>query len=92
MDCLVPTVTIRDLPTEVHVWIKQQAAAHHRSINKEIVALLESLCSRRAPTTLSASDRLKRIQEISERCARAPELDHRKPDEIIGYAEDGTPR
>jgi plasmid stability protein len=87
----VPTITIRDLPPEVHVWIKQQAAAHHRSINREIIALLEGLCTQPAPPALTPAERLARIQAISEKCARAPEIDARTPDEIVGYAEDGMP-
>ncbi|MGF1548766.1 MAG: Arc family DNA-binding protein, partial [Thiotrichales bacterium] len=33
-------MTLRDLPDDLHDWIKQQAAAHHRSVNKEVIALL----------------------------------------------------
>ena len=32
---------IRDIPEELHNKLKQQAAQHHRSMNKEAIALLE---------------------------------------------------
>jgi len=35
---------------------------------------------------------LRRIKEISDRCAALPVLDDRTPDEIIGYDEFGVPR
>lgn len=38
-------IVIRDLPEELHSRLKQQAARHHRSMNKEAIALLEqALC------------------------------------------------
>ena len=88
----MPTITVRDLPSDLHVWLKQQAAAHHRSVNKEIVVLLDSLRIRRGQRALTPAERLARIQEIAERCAQTPEIDTRTADEIVGFAEDGTPR
>jgi hypothetical protein len=32
---------IRDIPEALHTRLKQQATAHHRSMNKEVIALLE---------------------------------------------------
>jgi plasmid stability protein len=87
----VPTITVRDLPSDLHAWLKQRAAAHRRSVNKEIVVLLDSFRIQPGPPALMSAERLARIQEIAERCAQAPEVDPRTADEIVGYAEDGTP-
>ncbi|MGH8607844.1 MAG: FitA-like ribbon-helix-helix domain-containing protein [Gammaproteobacteria bacterium] len=42
----MPTLTLRDLPEDLHDWLKRQAEAHHRSVNKEVIALLGSLRTR----------------------------------------------
>ncbi len=36
------TITIKDIPPAVHRTLKARAAAHGRSLNKEIIATLES--------------------------------------------------
>ena len=36
------SVTVKNLPPEVHVRLKERAAAHGRSLNGEILALLRS--------------------------------------------------
>jgi plasmid stability protein len=87
----VPTVTVRDLPSDLHAWLKEQAAAHHRSVNKEIVALLDSVRTGPKPAQ-TPEERLVRIREIARRCAETPEIDARPADEIVGYDEDGLPR
>ncbi len=37
------TITIKDVPPEVHQSLKTRAQAHGRSLNKEIIVMLESL-------------------------------------------------
>jgi len=37
----MPGVIIRDLPPVLHRRLKQEAACHHRSMNGEIIAILE---------------------------------------------------
>lgn len=34
-------VVVRDLPTVLHRRLKQEAERHHRSMNREIIAILE---------------------------------------------------
>jgi ribonuclease VapC len=33
----MPNVTLRDVPIDLHSWLKQRAASHHRSVNKEVI-------------------------------------------------------
>jgi antitoxin VapB len=40
----------------------------------------------------SPDEVLRRLREISDRCAALPLLDPRTPDEIIGYDEFGIPK
>jgi plasmid stability protein len=36
------TVTVKDLPEKLHRQLKTRALQHHRSLNSEIIALLEA--------------------------------------------------
>ena len=38
----MPTITLKNIPRELHRSLKSQAKAHHRSLNKEMIAKLES--------------------------------------------------
>ncbi len=84
------TLTLRDLPQQLHTWLKRQASVHRRSVNQEVIALLEAVRStagERAPRL-----RAEELLEIGRRCAALPELDARSADEILGYDEHGMPR
>ena len=48
----MPAVVIRDLPTILHQRLKQEAERHHRSMNREIIAILEKVLSERQPAAL----------------------------------------
>ena len=86
------TMTLRDIPDELHGWLKQQAEAHHRSVNKEVIVLLEKLRGKpEAAVELSTEERFAAMMAISRRCAALPELNPRSADEIIGYDENGIP-
>lgn len=39
------TVTVKDLPEKLHRQLKARALQHHRSLNSEIIALLEAATS-----------------------------------------------
>jgi plasmid stability protein len=84
-------MTLRDLPEDLHEWLKRQAEAHHRSVNKEVIALLDSL---RTPPqrALTTEEKRARIEEISRHSAALPVLDRRSEDDILGYGENGLPR
>lgn len=83
------TMTLRDVPEDLHQWLKQQAAMHHRSVNKEVIVALEEL--RGCSTATRERPSVKEIMAIAHRVATAPELDPRSADEIIGYDENGIP-
>ena len=86
----MPTLTLRDVPQQLHAWLKRRASAHRRSLNQEVIALLEAVrgtARERAPKL-----RAEELLEIGRRCAALPELDARSADEIIGYDEHGVPR
>jgi len=86
----MPTMTLRDLPEDLHDWLKRQAEAHHRSVNKEVIALLESQRTR-PERALTTEQKRARIEEISRRSSALPVLDKRSEDDILGYYENGLP-
>ena len=87
---IMPTMTLRDVPDELHAWLKKQAKAHHRSVNKETIALLDRL--RGETPAARPRTTVDEMMSIAERVARAPILDDRSIDEIMGYDENGLPR
>jgi len=85
----MPNVTLRDVPAELHSWLKQRAASHHRSVNKEVIALLEDVRGGTGTRALRAN--AEEIMEIARRASALPLRDRRSEDEILGYRSDGLP-
>jgi len=83
-------LTIRGFPDELHRRLKQLANAHHRSVNREVIALIE----RAMAGGLDEKPRLSAAEIIAkaQRFASLPVLDGRGADELIGYDADGLPR
>ncbi len=86
----MPNLTLRDVPADLHLWLKQQAGAHRRSLNQEVILQLDALRSRPVSRP-GAGIRLARIRAIAERTARMPVLDMRPEAEILGFGADGLP-
>jgi len=97
----MPTLLIRDLPLDLHQWLREDAQAHHRSANRHTIALLESVRTRGANTNNAAGNdtparhdatlaTLAAIQRkiAAGRVAGAPELSN---EAAIGYDEHGLP-
>jgi plasmid stability protein len=38
----MPTLTLKNLPRDLHRDLKKRAVAHHRSLNKEVIATLRA--------------------------------------------------
>ena len=85
----MPNVTLRDVPAELHHWLKQRAASHHRSVNKEVIALLAEVRGGAGPATRRAAAH--EIMEIARWASALPLRDRRNEDEILGYGSDGLP-
>lgn len=83
------TMTLRDIPDDLHRWLKQQAQAHHRSVNKEAIAALESVRKQNPAPAIKPS--VEEIMAIARRFSALPVLDARSDEEIIGYDENGIP-
>ena len=93
---------IRDLPEDLHRWLRQDAQANHRSANRHAIALLDSVRQRTGdssarPTTAERDEayavlRVK-LAELHKQMAALPTINtHLTDDEIIGYDEHGAPQ
>jgi plasmid stability protein len=83
-------LTIRGLPDELHRYLKQQAEANHRSINRETITLIERAMkgSPEGKPRLSAAE----VIAKASRFADLPVLDSRPVTELIEYDADGLPK
>lgn len=90
LDDAMPNLTLRDVPEELHLWLKDTARAHRRSVNREAILLLELVRSgqRAVPRKASYEDLL----AISRQTAALPVLDGRDEADILGLDDAGVPR
>ena len=86
----MPNLTLRDVPADLHRWLKQQAGTHRRSLNQEVILQLDALRGSSA-SMLDAGQRLASIRAIAGHSAGLPVLDARPEAEILGLGADGLP-
>ena len=86
----MPNLTLRDVPADLHLWLKQQAGANRRSLNQEVILQLDALRGSSASAS-DADQRLARIRAIAGRSAVLPVVDARPEAEILGLGADGLP-
>ncbi len=86
----MPNLTLRDVPADLHLWLKQQAGSNRRSLNQEVILQLDALRNC-AGSRSDAETRLARIRTIAQRVVGLPVLDARPEAEILGFGSDGLP-
>ncbi len=65
----MPTITVKDIPDDLYEALKKRAAAHHRSINREIIYYIEQAVLRRE---VNVEDALKKARAIRKRVGKVP--------------------
>jgi antitoxin VapB len=83
------TLVLRNVPDDLYQRLKETAAAHHRSMHQEAIVVLKGALVREPgvtpkPTWEEFAGQVKDLWAM-------PVLDHRAPDEIIGYDDNGLP-
>jgi plasmid stability protein len=48
----MPNITLKNIPRDLHRTLKSQAKAHHRSLNKEVIATLQRVTAETAPVNV----------------------------------------
>jgi len=75
----VPTITLKNIPADLHRQLKKRAEEHHRSLNKEIIATLKNAASgthQLDPTKLEES--VRQARALFRRPITAREIDRWK--------------
>ena len=65
------TITVKNIPDELYMKLKQAASAHHRSLNSELIHCLEQTLT---PRVIPASELIEQAQLLRSRVA-AGQLD-----------------
>ncbi len=86
----MPTLVLRNVPDELYAWLKQAAAAHHRSMNQEAIVALKAALQVNPPVVKPSWEATR--QWLSDEVWSRPVLDGRAVDEILGYDDHGLPR
>jgi plasmid stability protein len=58
------SITLKNIPDELYNLLRVQAAAHHRSINSEMIHCLETVLR---PNSTGVEERLARLRELRAR-------------------------
>ena len=45
----MPNITLKNIPRDLHRTLKTRAKAHHRSLNKEVIATLQAVTTKEPP-------------------------------------------
>lgn len=85
---MLANMLIKQMPSDLKAWIADEARHHHRSMNKEAVALLEAARARSTGQTPAAAGD---IDALLTRFCALPDLDRRAADAILGYDNSGLP-
>lgn len=64
------TITLKNIPEDLHQRLRESAARHHRSLNREIIAQLEASLTERSRET----DEL--LAELEALHCKLPMVDH----------------
>jgi plasmid stability protein len=79
----MPTITVRNVPDHIHQHLKQRAKEHRRSLNQEVLQVLEDTVAESSPTD---------PQAVRQACAteqdRTPSW-HLDPDEMKRTMREG---
>lgn len=68
----MPTLTIKNVPEELHERLKEQADRHRRSMNSEAIWILEQVLT---PSRRSAEEAIARAKALNDRIGKTFDAD-----------------
>lgn len=72
----MPTITLKNLPRDLHRELKKLARTNHRSLNKEVIATLKSATAAAAPFDAAAlEESVRRTRSLFRRPVTARQID-----------------
>ena len=69
----MPDLTLKNVPLALHRTLKKQAKAHHRSLNKEVIATLQASMGESPGNNIA--QQLAEARELRSRCKRTVTLE-----------------
>ena len=72
------TITIKGIPKETHRELKRRAAAHRRSLNSEVISVLEMSVHRTSEDVRALIERARAVRARMKFVATADEIDRFK--------------
>ena len=86
----MPALNIKD--ADVHALAAELARRTGRSLTDSVKTALEESLRRQRSAQKDPRRVVARVMQIGRRASSRPVLDHRSPEEILGYDESGIPR
>lgn len=86
------TLTVRELPDDLQAFLKADAAANQRSVNKQVIVALQAYRDTKlaqVPKSATPEEKMAAMNAIRANIQREMVHDPRTDDEIIGYNEHG---
>ncbi len=86
------SMTVRELPEDLQAFLKADAAANQRSVNKQVIVALQAYRDAKlaqASRVRTPEEKIAAIRVIQADVQREMEHDRRTDDEILGYNEHG---
>ena len=86
------TITVRELPDDLQAFLKADAAANQRSVNKQVIVALQAYRDAKlaqVPRATTPDEKMAAMNRIRASIQREMVPDPRTDDEIIGYNEHG---
>jgi plasmid stability protein len=71
----VPSITVRNIPEDIYDRVREQANAHHRSINSEIIACLEQSVKPQQVSTDDILQEARRLRKKAKGSLSSEEID-----------------
>ena len=86
------TMTVRELPSDLQAFLKADAAANQRSMNKQVLVALQEYREAKQAAVMrpkTPEEKMAAMRIIQAEIAKVVVHDGRTDDEIIGYNEFG---
>ena len=86
------TLTVRELPDDLQAFLKADAAANQRSVNKQVIVALQAYRDAKlaqVPKASTPEEKMAAMNLIRAKIQLEMVHDPRTDDEIIGYNEHG---
>jgi len=71
----MPSITVKNIPEEIYDKVREQAKAHHRSINSEIIACLEQTVKAKQVSTDDILQEARRLRKKAKGSLSSEEIE-----------------